>query len=60
MTQPPIPPSDVSPEGISHNRRVPPLVWVIAAALVVVFGYMAIQARGHDSYKPPAPAEAPK
>jgi hypothetical protein len=60
MTERPIPPADASPEGASHNRRVPPLVWVIAAALVAMFGYMAIQSRNHDAYTPPAAAEAPK
>ena len=59
MTERPIPPADVSPEGVSHTRRVPPLVWVIAAALIVMFGYMAIQSRNHEAYKPPVPAEAP-
>lgn len=57
MTERPIPPSDVSPEGVSHNRRVPPLVWVIAAALIVVFGYMAIQSRSHTAYAPPPAAQ---
>jgi hypothetical protein len=34
--QRPIPPSDVSPEGPSHNRRIPPLVWVILALVIAV------------------------
>ena len=34
----PIPPSDVSPEGLSHTRKVPPLVWIILALLVIVLG----------------------
>ncbi len=29
--QRPVPPQDVSPEGVSHTRKVPPLVWVILA-----------------------------
>jgi hypothetical protein len=33
-----IPPSDVSPEGPSHTRKVPPLVWVILALLIIVLG----------------------
>jgi hypothetical protein len=37
--QRPIPPRDVSPEGPSHNRRIPPLVWVI---LALVFAVLAI------------------
>ena len=59
MTERPIPPADVSPEGPSHNRRVPPLVWVIAVLLLATFGYMGIQASQHDSYDPPS-AAAPK
>lgn len=34
--QRPVPPRDASPEGPSHNRRVPPLVWVILALLIGV------------------------
>ena len=60
MTERPIPPADVSPEGVSHNRRVPPLIWVIAALLIAMFGYMALQSRGYEAYKPPTPVEAPK
>ena len=32
--QRPVPPSDTSPEGPSHNRRFPPLVWVILALVI--------------------------
>jgi hypothetical protein len=35
---PPIPPKDVSPAGKSHTRRIPPLVWVILALVVLVLG----------------------
>jgi hypothetical protein len=39
MTDPrPIPLEDVSPAGPSHNRRIPPLVWVILALVIVVLG----------------------
>jgi len=38
----PIPPQDVSPEGVSHTRKVPPLVWVILALLVLVLGIGAV------------------
>lgn len=38
----PIPPADVSPEGSSHNRRVPPLVWVILALLIGLAAYAFI------------------
>lgn len=34
--QRPIPPRDVSPEGPSHNRRIPPLVWVILTLVIAV------------------------
>jgi hypothetical protein len=37
-----IPPEDVSPEGISHTRKIPPLVWVILALLVLVLGIGAV------------------
>jgi hypothetical protein len=37
-----IPPADVSPEGPSHNRRIPPLVWVILALLLVVLAFGAV------------------
>jgi len=30
-----IPPRDVSPEGAAHNRRIPPLVWVILALVLI-------------------------
>ena len=34
--QRPVPPADASPEGPSHNRRIPPLVWIILALVVAV------------------------
>lgn len=40
--QQPIPPQDVSPEGVSHTRKIPPLVWVILALLVLVLGIGAV------------------
>ena len=40
--QRPIPPSDVSPEGPSHNRRIPPLVWVILALVIAVLAIGAV------------------
>jgi hypothetical protein len=37
MSEPrPTPPRDASPEGPSHNRRIPPLVWVILALVVAM------------------------
>lgn len=40
--QPPIPPSDMSPEGPSHTRRIPPLVWVILALVLAVLAIGAV------------------
>jgi len=65
----PVPARDASPEG--HNRRVPPLVWIILALLVGWFVFAAIQKGGthrtpqggttpsaaeRPSYMPAAPA----
>ena len=58
MTQEPIPPRDASPEGASHNRRIPPLVWIILAIVIAWIGYAFLQSRGQDPYKAPAPAPA--
>jgi hypothetical protein len=46
--QRPIPPSDVSPEGLQHTRRVPPLVWVILALVIVVLGVGLVGGLGMD------------
>ena len=46
QTSRPVPPRDASPDG--HNRRIPPLVWIIVAALIAWFAYFAIQSRRPD------------
>ena len=57
--QRPIPPDDVSPEGISHTRRIPPLVWVILALLVLVLGIGAVGGfnQSHTERAKPAAVE---
>jgi hypothetical protein len=47
--QRPIPPSDVSPEGPSHNRRIPPLAWVILALVIAVLAYGVVASMKSDS-----------
>ena len=37
-----IPPRDISPEGPSHTRKVPPLVWVILALVIAVLAIGAV------------------
>jgi hypothetical protein len=46
--QRPIPPSDASPEGPSHNRRIPPLVWVILALVIAVLAIGVVGGRHMD------------
>ena len=46
--QRPIPPRDASPEGPSHNRRIPPLVWVILALVIAVLAIGLVGGLGMD------------
>jgi hypothetical protein len=43
----PVPPRDASPEG--RNRRIPPLIWIIVALLVVWFIIAGVMRRGVDN-----------
>jgi hypothetical protein len=56
-----VPPRDTSPEGPSHNRKVPPLVWIVLAIVLGVLAYSAVSGglgmRNSDAAK--ATAEAP-
>lgn len=48
MTEPEnVPPHDVSPEGLAHTRRVPPLVWIILALLIALGAYAGVNALNH-------------
>jgi hypothetical protein len=57
----PIPPRDVSPEGPSHNRRIPPLVWIVLGLLVIALGIGAVGGFGmnHAEQAKSAPAASP-
>lgn len=48
MTEPGnVPPHDVSPEGMAHTRRIPPLVWIILALLIAWGAYAGVNAMNH-------------
>lgn len=60
MTEPrPVPPHDVSPEGLSHTRRVPPLVWIILALLIGLAAYAGVSAMKHPSQATATSSTAP-
>ena len=60
MTEPsPVPPHDVSPEGLSHNRRVPPLVWIILALLIALGVYAGVSAMKHPRQATATSSTAP-
>jgi hypothetical protein len=57
----PTPPAPDSPEPVMATRSVPPLVWIIVAALAAWFIGMGVLHRGHHSSSPgvtPTPVSA--
>lgn len=55
----PIPPQDVSPEGLSHTRKVPPLVWIILALLIGLGAYAGVSAVNHPKEATATSSTAP-
>jgi hypothetical protein len=42
MSDPAKAPRETSPEGASHNRKVPPLVWIVLAIVLAVLAFSAV------------------